>query len=282
MGMARYSFTVPGRELAGHREGTGEPALVLHGGPGLSDYTAALAGELAPLFETIRYQQRGLAPSTTDGPFTIESHVADALAVLGAIGVARAWAVGHSWGGHLALHLAAAAPARVIGVIAVDPLGAVPDGGEADLERNLTARLPAATAASVQALDGRLLAGEGSPEDAIEMLRLVWPYYFARPDDAPPMPPMKMSPVAYAETWESIRDHFERGTLVSGLPQFDGPTLFVHGRESPIPPARSEESAALVPGARVEVLPDCGHFPWLEQPGAVRRAVERLLTERAG
>jgi pimeloyl-ACP methyl ester carboxylesterase len=94
------------------------------------------------------------------------------------------------------------------------------------------------------------------------------------------MPPMTMSPVAYAETWESIRDHFERGTLVAGLAEFDGPTLFVHGRESPIPPERSEESAALVPGAHFEVLADCGHFPWLEQPGAVAQAVERLLTER--
>ena len=252
---------------------------MLHGGPGLSDYTAGLAGELAPLLETIRFQQRGVAPSTAEGPFTVEAHVGDALAVLDGLGVERAWAVGHSWGGHLALHLAAGAPERLLGVVAVDPLGAVPDGGQADLERNLTARLPPATAESVQALDERLLAGEGSPENMIEMLRLVWPYYFARPDQAPPMPPMTMSPAVYAETSASIRDHFERGTLVSALPRFAGPTLFVHGRESPIPPARSEESAALIPGARVELLADCGHFPWLEQPGAVRHALERLVTE---
>jgi pimeloyl-ACP methyl ester carboxylesterase len=52
--------------------------------PGLSDYTAPLAAELADAFGVIRYQQRGLAPSTTPGPFSIGQHVADAIAVLDA------------------------------------------------------------------------------------------------------------------------------------------------------------------------------------------------------
>jgi pimeloyl-ACP methyl ester carboxylesterase len=27
----------------------------------------------------------------------------------------------------------------------------------------------------------------------------------------------------------------------------------------------------------VVTIPDCGHFPWVEQPAAFRAAVERLL-----
>ena len=107
--------------------------LVLHGGPGLSEYTEALAGELDDAFAVYRYQQRGLAPSTTSGPFDIETHVADAVAVLDGIGVERAYVVGHSWGGHLAMHLAAHHPDRLLGLVAVDPLGAVQDGGGAGL-----------------------------------------------------------------------------------------------------------------------------------------------------
>jgi NAD(P)-dependent dehydrogenase (short-subunit alcohol dehydrogenase family) len=52
--------------------------LILHGGPGLSDYTAPLAAELTDAFTVISYQQRGLAPSVTSGPFTVSQHVADA------------------------------------------------------------------------------------------------------------------------------------------------------------------------------------------------------------
>src|SRR5439155_320620 len=55
---------------------------------------------------TIRYQQRGTFPSDTGPPYAIEAHVVDAVAVLEFFGLAQAWAIGHSWGGHLALHLA--------------------------------------------------------------------------------------------------------------------------------------------------------------------------------
>ncbi len=266
-----------GGVIAGWRSGSGRAALVLHGGPGLSDFTEGLAGELDG-WAAIRYQQRGLAPTTVEGPYTVEANVADALAVLDGLGIDRAWIVGHSWGGHLAMHVAAAAPERVLGLVAVDPLGAVPDGGEAELEACLTGRLPAGVAAYVTELDERLLRGEGGEAEGQEMLRMVWPYYFARPEAAPPMPAASMSVDVYAETWTSVRDHFERGTLVSQLPRLECPALFIAGRDSPIPPARSAESAALIPGARVKVVEGAGHFPWLEQPGSVRAAVGKLLS----
>jgi proline iminopeptidase len=102
------------------------------------------------LFRTIRYQQRGLPPTSVGGTATVEDHIADALAVLDGLGIERAWVVGHSWGAHLAMHLAVAAPERPLGAIVIDPLGAVPDGGEAELGANLTARLTPETAARVE------------------------------------------------------------------------------------------------------------------------------------
>jgi len=37
--------------------------------------------------------------------------------------------MGHSWGGHLVFHAAAGISGRLAGVLSVDPLGAVGDGG---------------------------------------------------------------------------------------------------------------------------------------------------------
>ena len=67
------------------------------------------------------------------------------------------------------------------------------------------------------------------------------------------------------------------GTLVDALPAFTAPALFVHGELDPLPPRASLEAAALIRGAQVEIIPGRGHFPWLEQPGEVRAAVERML-----
>jgi len=195
--------------------------------------------------------------------------------VLDGLEIERAWVVGHSWGAHLAMHVAVAAPERLLGAVVIDPLGAVPDGGEAELGMNLTSRLTPETAARVEEMDARLLEGQGTEADGAEMMQLVWPYYFARPESAPPMPPMRMNNDVYAETFASIRQHFERGTLIRGLPQSDLRFLFIHGRNSPIPWQRSQESADLARNAELEVIDNCGHFPWLEQPGSVSAALSR-------
>jgi proline iminopeptidase len=271
-----FTASVAGGVIAASQTGSGAPVLILHGGPGLSDYTASLAAEFADGFCVIRFQQRGLEPSTTSGPFNIEQHVADAIAVLDAAGADRAYVIGHSWGGHFAMHLAAQHQDRLRGLVVVDPLGAVPDGGEGDLARILTERLSPERAAGVQELEQRAEAGEATIGDALQGLALLWPGYFAAPDKAPPMPALELSPECYAGTFDSIHAHFERKTLERSLPSLTIPTVFVLGADSPIPPQHGVASAGLVPGARHIIEDDCGHFLWLEHPGAVRRALETI------
>jgi len=271
-----FAASVPGGVITASQAGAGAPVLILHGGPGLSDYTGPLAAELDDAFAVIRYQQRGLAPSTTSGPFDVDRHVADAIAVLDAAGAGRAYVIGHSWGGHLAMHLAAQHQDRLLGLVVVDPLGAVPDGGEDDLGRILAERIPAEQAARAQQLDERAMAGEGTVQDALEGLAIVWPGYFSSPAQAPPMPPLGLSLDCYAGTFASIHQHFEDRTLERSLPSLKIPAVFVLGAASPIPPRHGVASAALIPGARHVIEDDCGHFIWLERPGSVRRALQNL------
>ncbi len=274
-----FVVSVPGGSLSGWRAGSGPPVVILHGGPGLSDYTETLADELVDGFTVYRYQQRGLAPSTTAGPFSIETHVADAIAVLDAMDGSRPFVIGHSWGGHLAMHLAAAHPDRLLGLVVVDPLGVVDDGGESDMERIMGERSPPEAAERAAELDGRAMRGEGTPGDALEALSLVWPAYFATPEKAPPMPEMRMSLACYAETWDSIHHELARRTLPGILGRFLAPTVFVLGADSPIPPRHGIASAALIPGSKTEVLDGCGHFPWLERPGVIRTALDSVRSE---
>jgi pimeloyl-ACP methyl ester carboxylesterase len=271
-----FAASVPGGVITAWQTGSGPPVLILHGGPGLSDYTASLAAEFDDAFRIIRFQQRGLDPSVTSGPFDIDRHVADAIAVLDAGGADRAYVIGHSWGGHLAMHLAVRHPGRLLGLVAVDPLGAVADGGASDLDRILAERIPAELAARAQELDQRAMAGEGTAEDALEALAIVWPGYFSSPDKAPPMPPMRLSLQCYAGTFASIHAHFDRKTLERSLPSMTIPAVFLLGAASPIPLRHGVASAALIPGARPMIEDDCGHFPWLERPGSVRRAVQSI------
>ncbi|MGC1185702.1 MAG: alpha/beta hydrolase [Candidatus Dormiibacterota bacterium] len=282
MSAPNLEFGEGDNRLAGWRAGAGPAVLLLHGGPGLSEYLQSLEPELADSYTTIRYQQRGLAPSTLAGPFTVETHVADAVRLLDYLGLEQTLLIGHSWGGHLALHLMATDPERISAALVIDPLGAVPDGGEANLSENLLSRLSPAAAARAAELDARAMRGEGTDEDALESLALVWPGYFADPTTAPPMPPMQLSVPAYSETFTSIHEHFEQGTLTSLLPQCRIPTLLLLGAGSPIPNSYGIQTAALIPGAEARVLQKCGHLPWLEQPGVVRAALDELRAAPVG
>lgn len=279
--MTRRAVHAPvgGGELVGWAEGAGAPVLLLHGGPGLSsEYLDQLVPELGDGFEIVGFQQRGLAPSTESGPFDIGTQVADVGAVLDALGWQRAWVVGHSWGGHLAVHVAAALPDRLEGVLSVDPLGMVGDGGEAAFEAELFARTPEDVRARAKELDERAMRGEGTAEDILASMAMIWPAYFAEWDAAPPPPVFRANATCYSETFDSLHEHLPR--LAAALPSIRVPVGFVAGARSPMPVTASTDAAERIPESWVEIVPGAGHFPWVEVPGSVRAALLRLVAGR--
>lgn len=270
-----FAVTVPGGTITAWQQGEGPHVLLLHGGPGVSDYTESLAAELEDGYTVTRYQQRGVAPSTTEGPFNVETHMADAIAVMDGAGIEKAYLLGHSWGGHLAFHLAVAHQDRFLGLLPIDPLGAIGDGGVEEMGTIMEERVGPEQAARAEELDARAQSPEGSPDDAVEAFRIMWPGYFASPEEALPMPPFRVSLACNNETFESIFEHFEAETLIRGLGEVRLPTVFVLGADSPLQPRHNIATAALLPNATYQIE-DTGHLVWMDQPGAVRRALDGL------
>lgn len=261
--------------IAGLRDGSGPPVLLLHGGPGLGfDYLRDLADELATENDVAWYQQRGLAPSAVSGPYSVAIDVDDARRVLDALGWDKAWVVGHSWGGHLAIHVAAALPERLFGALSVDPLGSVGDGRWPEFDEEMYRRTPAEARERARQLDELLTEGAGDDALALEQMRIVWPAYFADPEQAPPMPELRMASERSAQMGVSILAELPR--LEAALPGIQVPVGFVHGSRSPMPVEASSDAADRIPGAWVDVVDGAGHFIWVEAPGAVRSSLRRL------
>ena len=261
--------------IAGRRGGSGPPVLLLHGGPGLGfEYLAELADELAEENDVAWYQQRGLEPSTTEGPWSVAADVDDARRALDALGWDKAYVVGHSWGGHLALHVAEAVPERLLGVLSVDPLGSVGDGRWPEFDEEIFRRTPEELRGRARELDELTTKGEASDELALEQMGLVWAAYFADPPSAPPMPKLRIASRCTAAMGQSILA--ELPALEAGLPRIRVPVGFVHGARSPMPTGASTDAADRIPGAWVDVVDGAGHFIWVEAPGAVRASLRRL------
>jgi len=78
-----------------------------------------------------------------------------------------------------------------------------------------------------------------------------------------------------------LRQHaalMARGDNRPLLPDIRCPTLVLIGRQDILTPLElSEEIAAAIPGAQLEIIDDSGHLSTLEQPDAVNRTLRRWL-----
>ena len=226
-------------------------------------------------YRVATFQQRGLAPSTEQGDFTVAEAVADLVAVLDDLGWATAYLMGHSWGGHLALHAAAAIPERIAGVLSVDPLGGVGDGGAAAFGAELVARLPEPQRRRIAELDEKEAAGLLTLEDALEALGILWPSYFADAQAAPPMPAVRMSMAAGEGTLGRPR---APAPGARGVPVLDRrPGGSARGRAQPDAAECRHRDRRAHPRWLVPRGAGVGHFVWLESPGCVLEAMDRLV-----
>jgi 3-oxoadipate enol-lactonase len=84
----------------------------------------------------------------------------------------------------------------------------------------------------------------------------------------------KIDPAAYRIGAEAVwlADQRDRAAAI------DVRTLIVCGEEDKVtPPALSEELAAIVPGAALEMIPGAGHISNLERPAEFNRIVEEFI-----
>jgi pimeloyl-ACP methyl ester carboxylesterase len=254
--------------------------LVLHGGPGAHhDYLLPQLLRLAERHDAIFYDQRGGGRSRVDGrePVTWQTHVDDLAAVARELVVADGGPlhlVGYSWGGLLALLYAIAAAEdgalpQPASLTLIDP-APITRAHRATFEAAMAER---GRAPAVQALRAELAASGLRERDPAayqqRTFELAVAGYFHDPTRARDLTPFRVTGRVQQEVWASLGDYDLRPALAG----VRVPTLVVHGREDPIPLASSEALVAALPDARLVVLEESGHVPYVEAPGPLFEAV---------
>jgi proline iminopeptidase len=278
-GEARISR--PGFDLWYRTYGTGRPVLVLSGGPGLDcDYLEPVAQELARKNQAILVEQRGTGrsrPPVVDAQtVSVKACLSDLEALRTHLKVERWTVVGHSAGGSLGLFYAAAHPASVEALVLVSAGHVVYEADNAVTD-NAFIRLCPGERQQLEEL-GRSTAG--TPDERVAArLRIMTPGYFFDRDKAAGLAAAMKPGSVHADTMRLLmRDMLYPGMdLRPALKDFARPTLVIAGRQDPLDPKVQYELHLALKDSTLELLPRCGHFPWIEQPERFYEAVDRLL-----
>lgn len=254
--------------LAHKVDGAGAPLLLLNGGMMSIAAWDPIALQLAGAFRIVRCDLRGqlLSPFQESDrgadSYALADHASDVVALLDHLGLDRVHLAGTSFGGEVAMVVAADYPERVSSLAVMTATD------------RLTPRMRAAAralamqarAAAEGSIGGGMVFRALAPGAFSERWLAEQPAGFveirARLFDA--LPPAFFAGLA------SIMQSLLGLDLTERLPRIAVPTLVVGaGRDRTFPPEHSRAIAEAIPGAQLEVLDECGHAAVVENPGAI-------------
>jgi pimeloyl-ACP methyl ester carboxylesterase len=214
------------------------------------------------LWEGLKYKL-GLP---VNAPYSLGDMAADALAVLDALGVAKAHVVGVSMGGMIAQRVAIAAPQRVLSLTSIMSSSGARGLPQAkpQVMRVLMSRPAGKDPEAVLNHYVRLFKAIGSPGFPMDDVELRERIAAAAK--------RSFYPAGTVRQMAAIAADSKRARELAGLRV---PTLVVHGKADPLVPyACGEDTARRIPGARLVGIEGMGH----DLPaGVVERILEPLL-----
>ena len=290
-------------DLFHFEQGTGQPILVVHGGPGYPFAQPLSPFEpLSDRYRFVYYDQRGCGRSSRpidrfteqnyfrnmtklDSTLGLKAQIGDIERIRQILGEERLNLIGFSFGGFLAALYAAEFPEHVRSMILLAPADMLvmpqPDEGRAFFEQ-IRGQLPPSMVGDYDAWQARYLDFStifSRSEDELASINAGFSrFYQAATQKASPAPPDAGAPknggwMVQAMYFSMGRRHDYREALRA----VKAPVLVVHGDQDLQPVEASRSYVDALPNARLKVIRGSGHFLFEDKPDELRTAVESFL-----
>jgi proline iminopeptidase len=266
-----------GFDLFYREYGSGAPLVVLSGGPGFDcDYMMPVAAEISKTNRAILIELRGtgrsLPKSINPDTVNLKAYLSDLEALRTHLKLDRWTLLGHSAGGMLSMHYAAAYPEHVDRLVLAGPGPIATQFADAQGDNAMMRMLPE----EKEELRNPNLS-------RAEAIRIALPGSFFDRSKALQMA-KEFNPESFHEEVSDIllRELMPpKGDLRPDLRDFNRPVLIVAGRQDPLDPVAQYETHLALRNSTLRFIPRCGHFPWIEQPDEFFRVVHEFLNESA-
>jgi proline iminopeptidase len=264
-------------------EGDAPIALLLHGGPGGTDYLFKFfARPLRDLgWKAVGMIQRGSPGSPSEGPFTIDAMLDDVEQVLEVVNAARrpVAIIGHSWGGLLATCYAARHPLALARLCLICPVGPN-ETWRAPFHEEINKRLTPEEREECERLMREANASADAEQRAALLVKRaaiqMMTYYSPRHRAGQPGLAHLEMRVREAITADMTHLYATPGWS-DPLANVACPVSVLYGMDDTVPNFVADQYRELLPGALVMGLEHCGHFPWMEEPLLFWRSFEVAL-----
>lgn len=250
--------------------GEGTPLVVVHGGPGLDHgYFLPQMARLGNEFRLIFYDQRTSGKSAADGDsnsMTMDNFVEDLEGIRKAFNLEKMNLMGHSWGGLVAMFYAVKYPEHLASLILVNPTPA-----SAAL-RDSSFKIMGARTSRQDSLDEALIVSteaykRGDPSTMEKFFRILFRGEFFQKDYVDSLSLHFDS--SYSQKGKMLQylrkdTVLQRYDLFGKLDRIECPVLIIGGDADMIPSGFNERIQDRIKNSRYILLPDCGHFPFVE------------------
>jgi 3-oxoadipate enol-lactonase len=238
--------------------GKGIPLIFLHGYPLDHRIWLPLLPYLKKDIHVIVPDLRGHGRSSVpEGVYSMSLMVEDVIRLLDKLKIEKAVVAGHSMGGYITFEFWHRHPERISG-IALVATRANPDSEERRMDRlkNAEEVMKAGTGKVVNSMLTKLTKKTELYPQVREIMEGI-------------------SPQGVAGILRGIAD---RANATPWLPQIKVPAVVIAGKEDQLVPVEeSIEMAKKLPNGKLEVIPQAGHLPMMEDPGKVAECLNNLI-----
>jgi len=266
--------------------GSGDPIVVLHGGPGF-DHRQFLPyiWELAEHHKVILFDQRGTGLSS--GPvdstsISIDTFIADIEGIRKAFDIEKMNLLGHSWGGILAMYYGIHYPENLRSLILCSTAASFESFGEMRAQYEAD-RLPEDAALLVKIYSSAEFQN-GDPEAVERFWRVYFKPYFAVQS--------LVSKMNLQFTENTIKHGNEVADLIlQSIGEFDlhedlqairCPTLILHGDSDPMPVKYAEMIHESIRDSELVIIEGSGHWPFVDATETFTSSICDFLTRVGG